>query len=370
MIMWSAITAGIFILAAFGFWRLLASRNMQHWIGPYIKHRLARRELPAAGGTDVYFCLADHYEPFWGGADQQTALKRVKRWHADYPKLAAQHRDSSGNPPQHSFFYPEEEYDEEILNLIKAICDEGVGDVDIHLHHDRDTAEGLEWKLNRFKKTLWEKHGLLRKDPDTGELVYSFIHGNWALDNSHPQGHWCGVDNELDVLVRTGCVMDMTMPSAPSPTQTRKINSIYFAKGRDGCRKSHDQGRDVATGEWGSEGELLMLQGPLELNWAQRKLGILPKLESAELSSDAPPTPERVRLWGKCAIHVKGADNCIFIKIHTHGANDRNLEMLLGGGLETLWNALEAEYRDREGFRLHYVSAWQMYNKVKELAGG
>lgn len=358
------------LVAALVLWRLLASRNMQHWIGPYMRYKLAQRRRPVPAGTAVYFCLADHFEPFWGDADRQTAFERVRCWHARYPALAARHQDSDGRAPQHSFFYPQEEYDEEILELVKQMCSAGYGDVDIHLHHDQDTAEGLAEKLNAFKSVLWEKHGLLRPDPETGDIVYSFIHGNWALDNSHPEGRWCGVDNELDVLRRTGCVMDMTMPSAPSATQTRKVNSIYFAKGRAGCRKSHDWGRDVSVGDWARAGELLMLQGPLELNWAQRKFGVLPKLESGELSDDAPPTLERVRLWGRCAIRIKGIDNCIFIKVHTHGANDRNLNMLLNGGLETLWKALESEYRDRNGFSLHYVTAWQMYNKVKELAGG
>ena len=70
-----------------------------------------------------------------------------------------------------------------------------------------------------------ERHGLLSRDRYTGEVGYGFIHGNWALDNSRPDGRMCGVDNELDVLRETGCYADFTLPSAPSPTQTRKINS-------------------------------------------------------------------------------------------------------------------------------------------------
>ena len=42
------------------------------------------------------------------------------------------------------------------------------------------------------------------------------------------------VNNELEILRDTGCYADFTMPSAPHPTQTWKINSIYSASDRPG----------------------------------------------------------------------------------------------------------------------------------------
>jgi hypothetical protein len=162
----------------------------------------------------------------------------------------------------------------------------------------------------------------------------------------------------------------MTMPSAPSDTQTSKINSIYWAKGRPGHRKSHDKGRDVAAGDWRKDRGLLIIQGPLTLNWRNRKWGLMPKIESAEISYDSPPTEQRVALWESAGISVKGCEDHLFIKVHTHGALDKNADMLFGGGFETLWSALERRYRDQENCELHYVTAWEMYQKVKQLASG
>ena len=99
-----------------------------------------------------------------------------------------------------------------------------------------------------FKELLADRHGLLSRDRRTGELAYGFIHGNWALDNSRPDGRWCGVNNELDVLRETGCYADFTLPSAPSPTQTRKINSLYYAVDDPAAPRSHDTGVDVGDG--------------------------------------------------------------------------------------------------------------------------
>lgn len=368
MFILALILFGVLIGCAIALLVVLRARNMDLWIWAYVQEVTTRRRPTSPDGLDVYFCFADHFEPYGHGATPAEARKRVSRWSENYPLLAKRHYDSDGRHPVHSFFYPAEEYDPEVLDQVKAICADGLGDVEVHLHHDNDTAENLEQSLLTFKTALFERHGFLRRDEVTGEIVYCFIHGNWALDNSRPDGRWCGVDNEIDVLLRTGCRCDMTMPSAPSDTQTGKINSIYFARGQAGHRKSHDTGRDVVRGKWGSPGELLLIQGPLCLNWRSRKFGFIPRIESAEISYDAPPTTQRVNLWERCAVSVRGAEGHVFIKVHTHGAVEKTMGMLFSGGFEKLWTALEERFRDRPGYRLHYVSAWEMYEKIRMLA--
>lgn len=351
---------------------VVRSRNMEYWLGSHVSSewRRAMRLAPARPAPrHVYFCFADHYEPYGGTTDRDAAHRRVDEWMHRYPPLADGHRDSNGRVPRHTFFYPAEEYEPALLDRLSSLSRRGYGDVEVHLHHDNDNAENLQRTLADFARMLHERHGLLRREGGTGRVQYVFIHGNWALDNSRPDGRWCGVDNELAVLVQTGCVADMTMPSAPSDTQTRQINSLYFAHGRNGCRKSHDRGRRVEVGAWSQPGELLMIQGPLTLNWREGKFGLLPRIESGELSFDAPPTAHRVALWGRCGISVDGAPEHLFIKIHTHGATERSMKMLFdNGGLDTLWTELERQYRDGNGCSLHYVTAWEMVAKIRELA--
>jgi len=367
----SAWIYGLIAVGGFGvavFWRVLKSRHLDIWIVPYVRQQLGRKTAAHTGDTHVYFCFADHYEPYMLNRDDGVAEKRVDDWVRLYPAVAGRHRDSDGNPPRHTFFYPVEEYRPVLLDKLAGLCRDGYGDVEIHLHHDNDTRDNLRKVLTEFKHTLFNQHGQLRKDPVTGEIIYAFIHGNWALDNSRPDGRWCGVDNELAVLKETGCYVDMTMPSAPSDTQTRKINSIYWAKGRDGCRKSHDRGRDLFVGDQPRDGELLMIQGPLMLNWKNRKLHIMPKIESAEISYDAPPSAERVALWEQAAVCVRGAEQHVFIKVHTHGGLEKNYQMLFEHGFDDLWQSLEARYRDRPGYQLHYVTAWEMVQAVRKIA--
>jgi hypothetical protein len=345
----------------------LRSRNMHYWFASYVRQAGTRTHalLP---GTTIYVAVADHFEPFGGGVARDRAYDRMQEWFDRYPAIASRHVDSVGRHPQHTFFYPIEEYDPHVLDQLADLVRRGFGDVDVHYHHDGDTAEGLRAALLGFNRTLRDRHGLLREAG--GVIPYCFVHGNWALDNSRPDGRWCGVDNEIQVLIDTGCVADFTLPSAPSDTQTRTINSIYFARGRDGHRKSHDKGRVAAIGAWSEPDELLLVQGPLGINWKSRKAGLVPRIENAEISADAPPTPERVRLWSSLSPRLKGAERHVFIKLHTHGAEDPTLKSLLGGDLDCMWTELEKQYRDTPGMTLRYVSAWEMYSIIRDLAHG
>jgi hypothetical protein len=359
----------VFCCGFFAFILTVISRNAHIWLPGLLFQFFRTYPQTKNKKIHIYFCLADHFEPYWKQADKNQARTRVRRWLTEYPECAENHSDSFGNKPKHTFFYPIEEYDHEILDGLSKLCKNGFGDVEIHLHHDHDTESNLARSLQDFSGLLNKEHGLLRKNLQTGAVEYAFIHGNWALDNSRPDKRWCGVDNELSVLSRTGCYMDMTLPSAPGPTQTRKINSIYFAQGKDKKRKSHNHGRDVAVGSWRkNDDELLLVQGPLALNFKNRKFGIFPRLETGELSADAPPSPDRIDIWFSCKISVIGAENHIFIKTFTHGAQEKNSDMFFSGGFDTLWTSLEKKFRDRNGFSLHYVTAREMYEQIRTLA--
>src|SRR3546814_3669502 len=74
---------------------------------------------------------------------------------------------------------------------------DGYGEIEVHLHHDNDTEDNFRSSITRFKTLLHEKHGALPVHPESGEIGFAFIHGNWCLDNSLPGGGWCGLDNEL-----------------------------------------------------------------------------------------------------------------------------------------------------------------------------
>ncbi|MEW9798988.1 hypothetical protein [Alteromonas sp. CYL-A6] len=367
MIFFMLIVVAIAVLTL-AFIAVLKKKNMAGWLPNYVRQCM-KKEEDIAGPVHIIFSFVDHYEPQWGKPNSlEVERQRVDRWMKDYPAMASKHKDADGFHPQHTFFFPEEEYRFEHLNKLARLCRDGFGEIEVHLHHHDDTRENLTRLINGFMKTLHDDHGALGRNPDTGELMYGFIHGNWALDNSDPTGNNCGINDELLVLKETGCYADFTFPSAPHPTQPDKINSIYYAKD-DPNPKSHNTGVDVEVGqpEWG---DLMLVNGPLMLNWKKLKKGIFPQIENADIRKGMEPTRDRVDLWVKANVHVKGRPEWKFIKVHTHGTQERDMDVLLGQPADDMFSYLESAYNDGEKYKLHYVNSREMYNIIKAAVDG
>lgn len=349
---------------------VLRKKHMDIWIGNYVRQKL-KGKPKVAGTQHIMFCFVDHYEPQWGRPDSiEIERERVDRWYNEYPRSFGHIKDADGQLPKHSFFYPEEEYRKEHLDKLESLCAQGFGELEIHLHHEDDTSENLRATLTRFAKTLNESHKALAVHPETGLLSYGFIHGNWTLDNCHPEGKWCGVNDELIVLKETGCYADFTLPSAPSPTQTTTINSIYYATDDPHAPKSHDKGEPVRVGGK-PVGDLMIIQGPLCLNWKERKWGFMPKIEAGDVRKSIPPSEHRVDMWVDQHIHVEGRPEWIFIKIHTHGTQEMDIDTLLGEPTIKMYEYLASEkYNDGQNYQMHFVSSREMYNIIRAAEAG
>lgn len=345
-------------------------RNIHRWIGPHIAGGMKRilHRPPPDQRLHVMFCVADHFEPYRGNASDSLAAVRVKKWAENLPHLAEGIAGSDGKPYKHTFFYPKEEYSRDILDELSEIRLKGLGEVEIHIHHDKATSGGFRQDMLSFKSLLRKEHGLLSILKETDDIGYGFIHGNWALDNARPDGCWCGINDELTVLKETGCYADFTLPSAPSVTQTAKINSIYYAHDDPEQPLSHNKGRNASTGRVHSE-DLLLVQGPLTLDWQARKKGIFPAIENGEIGGGRPPTIRRFELWKNRLISVKGRPEWIFIKVHCHGAKDTNAAMFFDGPMRSFLEALML-HAERRSFALHFVTAREMYNIIKAAEAG
>jgi len=413
--------------------------NTFSWMSLFLRTLVKKRsKIDKSQPVDIIFCFVDHFEPRVGNVSLAKETERVEAWVKGYPELADKHVDYDGKPPQHTWFFPLDQFWAEHLDKLMKLVYAGYGEIEVHLHHRNDTPEQLAQKLESAKELFTQHNALsVRKIdaslvkkrmketsgiktnaacmatllgnkcnyqgdsystklnyksksgsevnkkynacPTTNEqrllnhssAKYAFIHGNWALDNSRKDTNWCGVNNELQVLKQTGCYADFTFPSGLSETQPEKVNKIYYATDSPEKSKSYNNGVDVEVGK-ASSGDLMLITGPIGLNWRRRKWGILPTLENSDVSWHHLPSKERVDLWLKTHIHVKGCPNWIFIKLHTHGAVDKSLEMLLDtkGAMHRTLRYLEKRYNDGENYRLHYVTAREMYNIIKAAESG
>jgi hypothetical protein len=346
--------------------RKLRNKNLHTWARGYAQHLARRARRPTAGPRHLLFSICDHYEPLWGKTTPAKQGKaRVLAWRERYPELCAEFRDADGKAPRHSFFFPGEEYAPEYLEPLAELARQGLGEVELHLHHDGDTSEGLRADIADYLGKF-ASHGHISRAQD-GSYQYAFIHGNWCLANARSDGRWCGVDDEMQLLFETGCYADYTFPSAPDECQPNIVNQIYWPTGDMRRRKAYDRGDEARVG-MRYDDRLLMITGPLALTRRPGKLSV--RIESSALDASDPPSPSRVDNWVSQQICVAGRPEWVFVKVHTHGAPEDNADVLLGDTARQMHQALTTRYNDGKTWSLHYVTAREMFNIASAAMDG
>ena len=154
--------------------KALRDKNLHVWTAGYARWAAratagraaaALRREPARGPRHLLFAFCDHYEPLWKTKDRGVGAARVRAWSEGYPALTADFRDSDGRAPRHSFFFPGEEYEPGYLDALAELARRGLGEVELHLHHDGDTAENLRRTIGGYLG-LFAKHGHLTHGAD------------------------------------------------------------------------------------------------------------------------------------------------------------------------------------------------------------
>jgi hypothetical protein len=354
---------------------------------PLDKLRSTLRWLPAWAWQQLYrprprrpvhllIAIADHFEPailpsnpgrFAPRDDQE---RRLERWCREYPSAMGGWRDADGYPLRHTYFYPAEQYDPILIERLAEHCRDGWGEVEIHLHHgieSPDTPENTERVLISFRDSL-EKEGCLSRWEGQGPARYAFVHGNWALANS-AGGRYCGVDGEMEILARTGCYADLTLPSAPSPAQTARINALYECSLPLTHRAPHRRGRDLRVGS-APRTFPLIIQGPLGVTLRRPNGRRRPGIENGELSGANPPTLDRLHLWRRAAVTVKGRPDWLFIKLHCHGMDPRDEAAMFGTPMRTFIEKLLAGGSSEGTYKVHFVTAREMVNVALAACAG
>ena len=161
------------------------------------------------------------------------------------------------------------------------------------------------------------------------------------------------------------------MPATPDSSQSRVVNSLYYAVDDPLRPRSHDRGTRVAVGARPPENSLLMIQGPLGVAWTSRG-SFRPTIENGALDRSVGhhPTLERFRRWLGAGVTVAGREESVVIKVYTHGAPERNADVLLGPVMRRFHEDVLHHFNDGVRFQLHYVTARELANIILAAAEG
>ncbi len=346
----------VLLMLAFGVFAIAYLDHRAPWVWHYAVWRLTPVSQ-TTGVRHVVFVTIDHFDVLDAAAAQ--------RWVESYRRFAAGHRDSSGNPPKHTFFWSYDREDEAgseaILEILATLADEGPAEVELRLSHPEETSEELIGRLERAL-FLARRRGTM-VDDSTNRPSFGFVHGMWALDDSRPG--YCGVRDELQILARMGAYADFTNPSG-NVMHPRRVNSIYWAIDDPTESKSYADGIPMRVGEPDDIGDLLIFAGPSVLRWEDRRV----VYDRGDISHRHLPTPDRVDGWVWANIHVRGRPEWIFVRPYMHGGRPGNEEIAYGKWRHRLHDDLEARYDDGREYQLHYVTAREAYNIAMAAADG
>jgi hypothetical protein len=332
---------------------------------------------PVRGPVHLIFALADHFEPAIDPEDGQKRVprseqeRRLESWMREYPKIADHGRDHDGRPFVHTYFYPAEQYDQGLLEMLAEHCHAGWGEVEVHLHHGiphPDTAENTRRVLSEFRDRLAFRHRCLAFREGSARPSYAFVHGNFALANS-ANGRFCGVDSEMQILAETGCYADLTMPSGFwDPAQTEKINSVYECALPLDQAAPHRRGHDLAAGR-APRTFPLIVQGPLVTDLQRTFRTARPAFDNGAITGSKPATMHRLALWKQAQIRVLGRPDWLFIKLHCHSMDPTQKDAVIGDSFRNFLAALVGGAADRKE-TLHFVAAREMANILLAACDG
>ena len=315
----------------------------------------------------IIITVANHFEPGWspkGILDHASQMTRLKAYYKMARETGEMVRDTDGTKFRHTNFYPAEQYQPEILDIMAEMQSEGLGEVEVHLHHGverPDTAENLRNVLVDFRDTLAEKHKCLSRMDGAGDPRYAFVHGNLALANSCG-GRFCGVDNEMEILRDTGCYADMSLPSAPDQSQVAVINQVYECALPMNEPVPHRRGKRVAANR--KQAQLpLIFTGPLVFNWTRRIRGLpVPRIDDGALAANQPLDAVRFNRWRSANVTVAGKSDWVFVKLYCHGFFGRDQSVCIGDDAKRFFGGIVEESEKTGAFKVHFASAREAFN--------
>lgn len=133
-------------------------------------------------------------------------------------------------------FLPRAEHEERFgRQAMQEVVNTTSHDIQLHIHHEYYTATtahtdpvlvdwfssplGRSFDAQRLELAIRLNREIIARETGRSTSRWFFIHGHWALNASDDSS--CTITNEIDILLRNGCLGDFTFPAARAHTNPR-----------------------------------------------------------------------------------------------------------------------------------------------------
>jgi hypothetical protein len=251
-----------------------------------------------------------------------------------FREFARRYSDADGSHPKHTLFVPPALAQEnDAFEMVADFARQTGSETEFYLCAQHQAPEAVRGEIDLLKSAL-DRQSLLSRNA-TGAPRFAVL-GGMRLP--------------VAPLREAGCRADFT-PSAPGQ---RTLNLLHYRSDSEPMKLHRVRAdRDAAVTR---PGELLRIPNPVCLDWESRRFGVLPRVESGELTAHEPPTAHRLKLWLECHVTVDARPNWHFIALHANSMSEHRAATI-GPASARFHQGLAAMAAADKTVRFHYVSA-------------
>ncbi len=282
------------------------------------------------------------------GIDEQAeqALNRMTR-------ITEAHVDCTGRHFRYTFACPVYDWSASDMACLTEYCRAGLGEIELLLPSVCPDSDNLRRLLTRSVSSLEQSSFVIVRSSERS-----------SERKASPDRK-----AELLLLRDFGCYADFSFPDPASSLQPSRINTVTSVSHQADSDNPYKDAASIKSGAV-SYGDLFVIDGPMIIDWTNWCGLFNPSVEFGRLSYYSPPDTTRIERWIRADVHVDGQPNWVFVKLilSDHFLAGSSSELL--ESLDHTLDCLERRLAEGDEYRLHYVTAREMYNIARAAEAG
>ena len=323
----------------------LRDKHLDKWLGGYARHswraraRAAARRRAAPSAVRALRSLRAAVGRRRRGARAARAstpgASAIRRWRATSATPTAARRATASSSPASSIA-------PHFLDALAELARGGFGEVEVHLHHDGDTATTLRADIADYLGKYAAARPPVARRRRAAALR---VHPRQLVPRQRAPRRPLVRRRRRDPAALSTPAATPTSRSRRRPTSASRTSSTR-STGRPATWRAR---RAYEAGERARVGDAHARSPPHDRRAARARaapaLGV--RIENGALTAAIRRRPRACATGSTQGIHVDGRPEWVFVKVHTHGAPEKNAASLLGDGGRALHRALRALQRRR-----------------------